>query len=138
MKNTLHAKPDYTIHREVAVIDPVNLATFLSEFSRVPIDCTGYNTVTGFVILEGGSSPTITLSPYEVATYRESGGTQQEVLISSGSSIGPLNSNGVFSVTINGGRLLMRVGTITGAPTKALVYLAGSTQQERISTGRRY
>lgn len=137
MKNTLYAKPDYTIHREVTAVDPVGLSTFLSGALRVPIDCAGYNTVTGFVVLEGGSSPTVSLTPYEVATYRESDGTKQEALISAGSAIGPLNSGGKFEVTIEGGRLLMRVSTITGGPTAVLVYLAGASRQDDPAMGRR-
>lgn len=138
MKNTLYPRPDYNIHREVSAIDALSLSTFLASNSRTPIDCTGYTTVTGFVAFEGGSSPTMTIVPYEVVSYEDSSGVKQEGLISAGSSIGPLNANEKFVVTIDGGRLLIRVGTLTGGPSKALIYLAGASQQERIATGRRY
>jgi len=132
-QNTLHPKPHYTIHRSLvgtpAVADSGNLNTLYQLHSRGAINCKGWETVQGFVVIEGGSTPTVTLAALELVKCCNAfpGFTDEDngFILSIGGSIGPLSPGAFFEVQINQGMLFMRVAAFAGNPTALRVYITG-------------
>jgi hypothetical protein len=135
MINNLFAKPDYNQHRVIASpgVDAANLVTLVGTHSRAAIDCSGFKTVKGLVRLTGGTTPTITLIPLELARYYTAVGAIEYSFIA-GTATAALSDRGTFDVTINGGYLFMRVQAVTGNPTEAQILLAGA---ETMPLGRK-
>jgi len=130
MNNTLVGKPKYTHHRieEGAPVtaDATDLVALLAANSRAAIDCAGFKTVKGFVILTGGTTPTITLSPLEHVKYTATDGAAKDELHVTGANTSALSSGDMFEFTINGGRLFSRIHAVTGSPTKVEILLAAA------------
>lgn len=96
-----------------------------SELIRGGTACAGFKVVQCSVVLEGGTTPTITLQPIEVVEWIDEG-TAKDFLTELGSATGALSSGDTFDVTIRNGRLLFAPTAVTGAPTKATILVAGA------------
>jgi hypothetical protein len=96
------------------------------QLIRGGANCHGWKVVQCVALLEGGSSPTLTLQPLEVIEYRIDGdGEKADMLIPVGSTTAALAHGAAFDVLIRGGRLHLRVDASTGTPTKATILIAG-------------
>jgi hypothetical protein len=96
------------------------------QLIRGGTNCAGWKTVQCVVVLEGGTTPTVTIQPLEVVEYKLGGdGAWADFLIPVGSTTGALATGDTFDVVIRGGRLHLRLDAATGAPTKARILVAG-------------
>ena len=134
----MNAKPVFTHHR--TIISPAKENTTVAgmitalklrgatgtELIRGAASARGWKSVAGYVKLAGGSSPTVTLQPYEVVQYRDGGeGDIVDDLVILGSAIGPLSNGGTFSLTVNGAHVFIAVDAATGTPTSGQIHLTG-------------
>jgi hypothetical protein len=133
--NTALAKPNYRLHRAVAgspvVADNSDLVVLKTltvvggSIERRDIyDAGGWKTVRGVVQLTGGTS--VDLVPLEMASLKDPNGTVTTVFVPLASAITGLADGDTFTVTINGGRMFMRIDVVTGAVTLAEIFLAGA------------
>lgn len=140
--NQLKAKPTYTLHRNKegspVGVDTVNLTTLFEEpgNDRASINCGGWTTVRGYVVLEGGTNPTVGLQLLEHIqadnAFPSPAVDPDQGFVDIGTAAG-LSSGDTFDVTIDQGRLYLRINALTGNPTDVRVYLAGKERAVSIT-----
>lgn len=125
-------KPTYEQHRKwgdgsaAPGVDESDLAVLITEASRSSCSAQGFETVEGFVNLDGGTSPSVTLQALEVVEYVDGNGDDAERLVQRGPNIGPLSDGDPFSFSSpGGGRYFLRAHIVTGSPTSGSVHVAG-------------
>jgi len=125
MNNSIYKKPKYSAHRlKLVASDSAVLATLLAANLRSQFNAYGFDSIHGFVLLEG-TTPAVTLIPHELVEYVDNNGTAQQILVQRGDSIGPLSSGDSFSFdTPGGGRWFIRT-TKSGTLTNGEIYVAG-------------
>lgn len=135
----MEAKPVYTHHRTIPAPAKENttvagMITALklrgeggNELLRGAASARGWKSLAGFVKLAGGTTPTITLQPYEVVQYKAGGeGEVIDTLVALGSPIGPLSDEGTFKVDVFGAHVFFAVDASTGTPTSGEIHLTGA------------
>lgn len=134
--NSLHPKPDYTLHRKKigapVVVDTVSLEDLFEEpgNSRASISCKGWKTVQVLTILGGGTTPTIDITPLEHIkgdTMFPGSADEDEGFVPLAAAISGIVSGQLDVVTVNQGRLYLSITGVGGAvsPTSAKIYVAG-------------
>lgn len=104
--------------------------------TRGAMDCGGFETIDGFILFTGGSSPQAVIEQLEVTNYVDTSGVSQELIVSRGDSA-YLSHGERFEFTVSGGRTILRLKIVTGNPTKAEIMVAGAVQQASIVGNRR-
>ena len=133
-ENTLNRKPVYTRHRKetdgtAISADGTNLVTLLTARVRNALNAEGYESVSGFVLLTGGTN--ITLQPLEVVYYDEDGVAKQKFIPHTGGDIGPLTDGNSFNLsTPGGGMWFFRITAVTGSITSGQVYVSAGSRAE--------
>jgi hypothetical protein len=139
----VHAKPNYALHRhEVGAPVPADSTDLDALYSSsvippgggaaVPtkrrdiLDCEGWESITVYVRLAGGTTPTVDLVPLEQVLSADSDGAAIDELAVDGAATGALSDRDSATVTVNGGRVFLRFDAITGAPTAVDIYVAGA------------
>jgi hypothetical protein len=134
--NTLHPKPDYTLHRKKVgapvVIDEAILEDLfeLPGNTRAAINCKGWKTVQVLTILGGGTSPTVDITPLEHIKgdniFPGSADVDQG-FVPLAAALSGVVSGQLDEVTVNQGKLYLSITAVGGvaAPTSAKIYVAG-------------
>lgn len=132
MKNTLKHKPIYTVHRSLVgspiAADSSDLQVLyeLPGNLRAAISCRRWKTVRVLVRLVGGT--TIDLQPLEVVEAEGAfpGATDTDRgFAAAGAVVAGLADGDFTDVTINGGRLYLRLHAVGGASTALMLFVAG-------------
>jgi len=89
--------------------------------TRLASHFAGYDQGEGYVILAGGSSPTVRLMPVEVVKDQDGNDT----CVQGGFDVGPLQSMQRFSFDAKSSRLFFVLAEVTGSPTSVKIMLAG-------------
>lgn len=147
----LSAKHRYTRHRRVTgapvVADTATLED-LKVVNVIPpgsgsatdllrkdfIDCSGWKTVRVFVKLAGGTTPTVTLVPLEFIEYIDNAGAEQTSLSILTPSLVGMADTASAVAEINSGKLFLRIGAVTGAPTSVEIHVAGEERMQNTPT----
>ena len=129
--NTVSRKQDYALHNKQTgspvVAETTNLTTLNASSGRGAFNARGFNSVHGFVLLTGGTAPTVTLQVLERVSYIDPfTGAASTRLVERGSSIGPLLDGETFEVeTAGGGLYYLRVDAVANSPTGVAVMVSG-------------
>lgn len=129
--NTLHAKPEYALHRSFVgapiTPDTTNLQTLyeLPGNFRAAINCARWKTVRVLVRLTGGT--TVDLQPLEVVAGEGAfpGAADEDRGFAAQAVIAGLGDGAFTDVTINGGLLYLRLHAVAGASTALKLFVAG-------------
>ena len=134
--NSLHAKPDYTLHRKKVgapvAIDTADLEDLFEEpgNSRASISCKGWKTVQVLTVLGGGTTPTVDITPLEHVrgdNLFPGSADVDEGFVPLAAALSGVVSGQLDVVTVNQGRLYLSITAVGGvaAPTSAKIYVAG-------------
>lgn len=138
--NTLHEKPQYTLHRKITgspiAADSTNLQTLyeLPGNSRAAINCRRWKSVRVLVRLTGGT--TINLQPLEVveADGGFPGASDTDRGFTESQAEETTLSDGDFAdVTVNGGLLFLRLSVVAAGGTELKLYVAGHEVMESLT-----
>jgi hypothetical protein len=125
MDNTLNQKPNFTRHRTIDGAPVVADSVVYSDFAiREAVNCLGFETIEGYVRISGGVVPTVELENLAVMRYTDEAGVQVEELASVDTSA-TLSDGDLFEMSVNEGRVFLRLNAVTGSPTKVEIFVAG-------------
>lgn len=137
MDNSVYEKPNYSAHRRSVISqDSADLAVLVATKARAVLNLAdhGYDSLEGFVKMEGTATPTVTIQPLELVKYLDKDGTEHSEFLAKGSAIGPLADGAQFSVETPGGGLwFLRVTALAGTDPKATLYVAGGLRSRESS-----
>jgi hypothetical protein len=133
--NSLHPKPDYCLHRRiqaqefnpaVIVADSTNLTTLFGLKETGVISCKGFKTVEFRVVFVGGAVPTVDIQPLEHIIAEDAFTTPtDEGFVVLASTIASIGDGDINEVTIDQGRLFLRLHAVANAPTEIRMYVVG-------------
>jgi hypothetical protein len=126
-ENSLQIKPSYSAHRRgIVAADTTDLTALLAALPNNAINAHGFDSIHGFVEMEGTATPTVTLQVLELVDYDFPAGTPLQRLIQRVTNIGPLGDGDNFDVpTPGGGRFLLRAHAIAGTNPIAHIFIVG-------------
>lgn len=153
LANMLKEKPEFTLHRD----EPQGTRSLVADASdledlyqgdpgagppditaryRQTLNCRRWKSVRVFVLLTGGTTPTVDLVPLEVVeaegAFPAATDTDRGFAVM-GSATGALSSGESAVVDVNGALLFLRVSALTGSPTGLKVFVAGEEVMESLT-----
>lgn len=120
-------KPRYSVHRKwgdgaaAVAADSTTLSVIKALAERGHISAKGLETIEATVHFTGGTTPALTVQPYELMELEDN----TKDLVKAGPAIGPVYDGQKFSVpTPGGGLIFLSVPSFTGSPTACVVRVA--------------
>jgi len=133
MRNCLFDKPNYTLHRVVIGTPIVADVAVASMDKRGAINGNLWNSIEGYIKVSGGSNPNVDLECLSIVERKNPAGTLIEE-VTKYDDIGTVTDGEHFEVKNNGGRVLVRISKVDGAPTQVEIYLSGGERRNTIWT----
>lgn len=123
MIQSLAPRPTYRRHRhEIAGAGITPDGAIGTIATSRAINCAGFESIRGVVLLVGGGS--VTLQLLELIE-NETSGTKVLQYVDTGKITGALTTGSTFEFDIHGARVFLRISAVTPGPTEAEVLLAG-------------
>lgn len=126
MNSGIPKRPNYVLHKEWT---GAPVADDNPAYQLDPADAQNNHwcKIHCFVVLEGGTSPTVSIEQLTVAKW-DDGSSAQESLIGVG-GLQNLTSGQQFTLNTNGAPFLVRLDSVNGDPTKVQIHVAGDPCQ---------
>jgi len=112
-------KPNFELH-----IDATSSELLSSVPIRRCVDVNDYKSIQGFVVISGGTAPSVKLEMLEVAKWNDDG-IVTDTICSTNQFTDALVSFSMFSFENQGGRVCVRISEVNGLPTRIRVFIAG-------------
>lgn len=116
--------------------DPLAGPPDITARDRMAIPCRRFKSVKVYVLLTGGTTPTVDLVPVEVVEGEGAfpGATDEDRGFAvMGAATGALSSGDMATIPVNGAFLFLRVNALTGSPTGLKVFVAGEEVMDSLS-----